>query len=66
MLIKTLLNKIEKYLLFVYKKIYLKGKNGDECLIIELCSRSWKEVTEVFKTSWETVKIAGKIWIRAL
>ncbi len=39
MLIKTLLNNIEKYSSFVYKIISLGVQNDDECLIIEINSR---------------------------
>ena len=39
MLIKTLLNNIEKYSSFVYKKIYLGVQDFKECLIIEVSPR---------------------------
>jgi len=39
MLIKTLLNNIEKYSSFVYKKIYLGVQDFKECLIIEVSHR---------------------------
>jgi len=39
MLIKTLLNNIEKYSSFVYKKIYLGVQDYKECLIIEVAHR---------------------------
>ena len=39
MLIKTLLNKIEKYSSFVYKKIHLGVQDFEECLIIEVHHR---------------------------
>jgi len=40
MLIKTLLNKIEKYSSFVYTKIYIGVHNFKDCLIIEIIHRN--------------------------
>ena len=39
MLIKTLLNNIEKYPSFVYTKVYLGIRDKAECLIIEISPR---------------------------
>ena len=39
MLIKTLLNNVEKYSSFVYRKIYLGVQDFKKCLIIEIHHR---------------------------
>jgi len=39
MLVKTLLNNVEKYSSFIYKKTHLGVQNFNECLIIEIDHR---------------------------
>jgi transposase len=39
MLIKTLLNKIEKYSSFVHKRVYIGVQDLQECLVIEIAAR---------------------------
>ena len=39
MLFKTLLNKVERFKSFVYKKVYLEEIDGEEAVVVEIKPR---------------------------
>jgi len=39
MLLKTLLNKVERFKSFVYKKVYLEEIDGEEAVVVEIRPR---------------------------